>query len=261
MNKQVVWKNVCIYGVSAIVLFAISHFGLEQITNDSIRIFLITLVSAFSTAFLATAIWEFTAKYNFALQIRKLIGISTNIEQSGIETVFDDFNRIQWEEELKKTKSLEMVIVYGRTFRTLNRSILKLFVKKGRKIAVYVPNPDNVEIMKEFDRRFSYHGGETKKNIYECIDEFLKIGATVYVFDDSLQASYYRISDACYMSFFNHKTETGAVPSLKTSKGGEFFNYISGELDSIKSKSRLVVDCNPNGEAHLLRLKEEEKQC
>lgn len=261
MNKQNNWKIVCYCGFSAIALFFVSYFLLEKISNDTWRIFLITLVSAGATALLANVLWEVIAKYTFALQIRKLIGISNNIDQSGIETVYFNFLRINWEEELENAKSLDVVFVYGSTWRESNRDVLEKFIKSGGTISFYVPNPDIDEYMEEFDRRFSFlpdQKGETKSRIFDCIHNSLDMGAKVYVFDHSLQASYYRINDACYMSFFNHKKpEKGIVPAIKANKGGEFFNYISGEIDTIKSQSKEVITCIIDKE--LLRFQKEVK--
>lgn len=248
MNKQVNWKMVCCCGFSAIALFFASYFLLEKISNDTWRIFLITIMSAGATALLANVLWETIAKYTFALQIRKLIGISNNIDQSGIETVYFNFLRINWELELEKAKSLDVVYVYGKTWRESNRDILEKFIKCGGTINFYVPNPLIEEYMEEFDRRFSFSPekkGETKSRVLDCIHDCLDIGAKVYTFDHSLQASYYKINDACYMSFFNHKKPgKGSVPAIKANKGGEFFNYISEEIDTIRSHSKEIKKCN-----------------
>ena len=101
-----------------------------------------------------------------------------------------------------------------------------------------------MNICKNLTEGFSYKPGKTKELIAECIIDFLNMGATVFVFNNSLQASYYKVNNACYMSFFNHKKpEKGYVPAIKAKKGGTFYNYFDEEIKEIRSQSKQVKDC------------------
>ena len=69
----------------------------------------------------------------------------------------------------------------------------------------------------------------------------MDLGATVYLYSGTLQASYYKMDKDCIMSFFTHTKEKGTVPALRAAKNGNMYNYISKDLDSLISRSSRVT--------------------
>ena len=61
---------------------------------------------------------------------------------------------------------------------------------------IIVPDPENGDIMSDLDRRFNFESGETRKRVEDCIKYYCDLGVSVYVFDGTLQASYYLIAYA-----------------------------------------------------------------
>lgn len=241
------WKSIIICVAAFVGLFILIFFYIDKISNESLRIFLITLLSTVDTVILANVLWELIAKQNFALSLLRLVKISENIEQSGIETVYIDFLKIDWEAELRRTKTLTTLFTYAATWRESNRAALTNFLQgKGHKrhvMKAIVPDP-NIEVnMDEFDRRFNYPKGETKKRIEDCIDFFSKMNAQVFLYNGTIQSSYYRFDNVCFMSFFNHSKEKGIVPAIKAEKGGNFYNFICNDIDAILRQSKRVSYC------------------
>jgi len=220
---------------------------LDKIQNDSWRIFTITISSTVATVILANVLWEVIAKDNFAKSILEQVKISENIAQSGIDSVYMDFRDIDWSKELRNTKTFTAAFIYAYSWRSNNDIYLKKFASKtsrSKKMNIIVPNPEIPAIMSDLDRRFNFENGDTKKKVEDCIKYFFDLGATVYLYNGTLQASYYKMDKECIMSFFAHTKEKGIVPALKATKNGNMYKYISTDLDSLIIQSSRVIDIN-----------------
>ncbi len=240
-QKRCDWKMIAICVPLSISLLGISGCWVNRISNDFTRILLLTVLTSAATAAMANTLWEAVAKHHFAREVLELVNMSESIVSSGIERVFPSFLRIDWKDELARSKSFDAVLVYGRTWRESNRDILADYAKRGT-MRVILPNPWNAESMAELDRRFSYESGRTRQLIEECMTFFRNLEVEVLFFDRTLQASYYRTDHACYMSFFPHRKEKDIVPAIKAVPEGNFHRYISGEIDAIVKQSKAAPD-------------------
>lgn len=241
-NKNIL--SILTSGVCFIIIMALNFFVFDKIPNDSWRIFILTLFSTIATVILANVLWEVIAKENFAKTILEQVRISENIARSGIDSVYVDFKEIDWGKEFRNTKTFTAAFTYAYSWRSNNESYIKKFVAKAsrrNKMNIIVPDPENSEIMSDLDRRFNFENGATKKKVEDCIKFFVDLGATVYLYNGTLQASYYKMDKECIMSFFTHTKEKGTVPTLKAAKNGNMYNYISTELDSLINHSSRVI--------------------
>lgn len=249
---KITHKNTSSIFVSIILFLAIMalHFwGLAKIVNDSWRIFALNLSSTIATVILANVLWEIIAKENFAKSILKQVKISENIARSGIDSVYVDFREIDWGKEFQSTKSFTAAFIYAYSWRSNNEKYIKAFASRNsrkKRMNIIVPDPENAAIMSDLDRRFNFEHGDTKKKIEDCIKDFHDLGATVYLYNGTLQASYYKMDKECVMSFFTHTKEKGIVPALKAMKNGNMYNYISADLDALIKQSTKVLDIEIN---------------
>ncbi len=180
-----------------------------------------------------SAVWEFFAKYNFAKQMVELVGISTNISESGIFECISDFKAIKWRQELEGTKNLRIVVTHATTWRNQNREVLQDFITNGGKIFVSLPNSKNKDLMAEYDRRYEYDKGTTKRKVEEAVNDFTKIGAIVSVYDKSIQTSYYYMDQHAIMVPFNHLKAKGFVPAIKAISNGDLYKFVQNDIRSI----------------------------
>lgn len=246
-NKN--WKVIALCAVLFLVLTLVIFLGVDKIYNDTCRIYLNTLLSTIATVLLANVLWEIIAKESFADSLLKLVSISNNIEASGIETVYINFLDINWEMELRGTKSFWVAVTYATTWRESNRSRLEDFLKKdGNQMNVILPDPEIEANMSEYDRRFNFENGKTKKRVEEAIRAFYKLGATVYLYPGTMQASYYKLDRVGIMSFYNHLQEKGSVPAIKAEEHGKFYSFIEKDLNAIHEKSVKVTEVNIIGD-------------
>lgn len=241
-----------------LILLIIVVFILPYIPLEGLRIFLETLLSTVATVFLANGVWELIAKKRFSESLFEKVKMSENIVKSGIDSVYIDFHSINWREEFEKTDSFTAVFVYAYSWRQHNDNTIRAFAKKRKhrqRLRIIVPDPDNVEVMSEFDRRFRYSNGVTKQKVEKCIQYYYDLGASVFLFSGSLQASYYLMDKSGIMSFFSHSAVKGSVPAIRANKNGNMYNYLRKEVDAILSQSRKVKSIkneNNNGDNNLI---------
>lgn len=163
-NKNI-WTILISLGCFLIIMI-LNFCAVDKISNDALRIFLLTLLSTIATVILANVLWEVIAKDNFAKSILEQVKISENIAQSGIDTVYVDFRTIDWCKEFENTKAFTAAFVYAYSWRSSNDVYIKKFVSKPsrcKKMNIIVPDPENTAIMADFDRRFNFESGDTKK--------------------------------------------------------------------------------------------------
>ena len=245
------WKTIVISIVSSVICFIAVEWGVPLINNEGIKSFLGSLISTVAAAFLVNVLWELFAKKGFAEIVYQIAQISQNIEKSGIDYVEMDFSCIDWKHELHNTQNFIAVFTYARTWRNSNSVALKEYVEKINKkrgnrangsFTIIMPDYENEKIMEEFDRRFQYESGKTKRLIQESIKEYISLGAKVFLFNGSLHAGYYLLDNVAFMSFFNHTKEKSTVPFIRTESKGTFYNYICTEVENIKKNSRQVSE-------------------
>ena len=98
--------------------------------------------------------------------------------------------------------------------------------------------------MSDLDRRFNFETGTTKKRIEDCIKYYYDLGVSVYVFEGTLQSSYYLMDQVGIMSFFTHSKDKGTVPALKANKTGNMYKYINDDVNSLLKRSCRVTSIN-----------------
>ena len=241
-NRNIVTNIICV--ISFLIFMALNFFVISKISNDTVRNFLSILFSTIATVLLANVLWEGIAKENFARSLLKQVRISENIAQSGIDSVYVDFRDIDWKKEFENTKSFTAAFVYAYSWRSHNEKSIKDFTAKSthrKNMKIIVPDPENGDIMSDLDRRFNFESGETRKRVEDCIKYYCDLGVSVYVFDGTLQASYYLMDQVGIMSFFTHSKEKGTVPALKANKSGNMYKYIREDIASLLNRSCKVT--------------------
>ncbi len=236
--------------IAAFISFLCAIYLIPKINcNAQAKLFLTTIVSTIGAAFLVNFLWEIFAKKRFAESIFQVAQISKNIEQSGVDHIDTDFSSINWKAELEKTHHFTAIFTYARTWRNSNRVAIQNFTKKRRnEFTVIMPDYENDDIMAEFDRRFNYAPGKTKELIEESIIDYLGLGAKVYLFNKSLQASYYVMDNVALMAFFKHSPGRSTVPYIRAESIGSFYDYVISEKNAILDASVSVsVTTDANG--------------
>lgn len=224
--------------IAAIVSFGCVVYLIPQITNTQMQLFFTTVISTIGAAFLVNFLWEIFAKKRFAESVLEMAKISKNIEQSGVDHIDIDFSSINWQAELTKTHNLTAIFTYAQTWRNSNRVTIQRFTaKRKNRFTVIMPDYENKDIMAEFDRRYNYEDGKTGELIKEAVMDYCELGAKVYLFNKSLQATYYIMDNVALMAFFKHSPGKSTVPYIRAESSGSFYNYIIAEKRAILNDS------------------------
>lgn len=224
--------------IAAIVSFGCVVYLIPQITNTQMQLFFTTVISTIGAAFLVNFLWEIFAKKRFAESVLEMAKISKNIEQSGVDHIDIDFSSINWQAELTKTHNLTAIFTYAQTWRNSNRVTIQRFTaKRKNRFTVIMPDYENKDIMAEFDRRYNYEDGKPSELIKEAVMDYCELGAKVYLFNKSLQATYYIMDNVALMAFFKHSPGKSTVPYIRAESSGSFYNYIIAEKRAILNDS------------------------
>lgn len=233
--------------ITFILLMVLNFWIVPLIPISGLKVFLQTLLSTIATVILAGVLWEILAKERFAKSLLNQVGIKENIAQSGIDTVYLDFQKIKWDEEFEDTKSFTAAFVYAYTWRNDNNSVIRSFAtENASRMTIIVPDPKNNENVSDLARRFNYTNKKTKELIEDCIKYFFDLGASVYVFEGTLQSSYYFMDKSAIMSVFPHTIEKGLIsaPAIKTNCNGKMYEFIQDDLHCLKQRSEKVTYIN-----------------
>ena len=94
-NKNI-WTILISLGCFLIIMI-LNFCAVDKISNDALRIFLLTLLSTIATVILANVLWEVIAKDNFAKSILEQVKISENIAQSGLDFIYLDLEHTNYQ--------------------------------------------------------------------------------------------------------------------------------------------------------------------
>lgn len=229
--------SIAVCACLSIFLIIANVLWVDNIPSIPIKNIVSSIISTIATVLLAGVLWEIIAKKHFTTYLLDQVKISENIAKSGIDTVYVDFKDINWNKEFKDTRSFTAVFVYAYSWRSSNERAIKEYVKKSKHtMTVIVPDPRNNDAMSDLDRRFNFENGETKKRVEDCIKFYCDLNSPdvhVHVYKGTLQSSYYLMDKTGIMSFFSHSKEKGSVPAIRAIKGGEMYEYISNDIESL----------------------------
>lgn len=199
----------------------------------------ISIISALSTTVVIFLVWEVGAKRSFTKEVLKLTNLSDNITESGIEYYYDDFKEIEWQPLLHNQKNVVICMTYGKwLFKRIEKDLIEL-TKNGGKITLYLPDYENEDIVSALAHRFNKEPVDVRKNIETAIGKFSELGADINLFNGTFQTSFYLFEKQALMSFFNHHLdEKGTVPAFVVGENGTLFEFITSEINAIKSRSR-----------------------
>jgi hypothetical protein len=241
VSKNLLWTIVII--LLALVTLATISLNISNEVNkgnfgiDIIYLLLNTTISVL----IFSLLWQSLEKRLFAEDLLNLAKISSNIQDSGIISYYDSFLDIEWDRQFYESKNLQMFFTFAITFGQHNRVKIEKAISKGLKVEVYYPNIKNKVILDELNSRFDQTDPNwTYNKVRESIKLYKDLGASVYMFNGNISASYYLFDNIAYMSYFNHNNKKKTVPCIEVKKGGNLFNYINEEMSIITKRSELI---------------------
>lgn len=199
------------------------------------------LIASVSIAML----WELFSKRSFLDELLAKTGLSEEIRTVGVTGVSlnpvkgPDFTKL-----IKGAERLDIFVCYANTWRANFEEDLKFLAgKKNCRIRLIVPDPENLEIMKDLAKRFNAKDDRTMSSrISQAIEEYKALFSSVnnssldfsvWIHDETPVSSFYRFDRCAVITLYKHAKGRGNSPTLVAERGGSLYSYIESEIDSM----------------------------
>jgi len=170
-----------------------------------------------ATAILATA-WDIYGKRAFLDEILAKAQIASEIRSAGIIKITDTFHTdIDWHEYFRSVRHLDIFFAYGRTWRNTHiQELQSVAARRGSRIRVVLPDPDDQQTVTELSRRFNTPPDHIIESIREAEQFFEDLRRNAYSKDPQAaeievwflpagpQYSSYRFDDLAVLALYNH---------------------------------------------------------
>lgn len=199
------------------------------------------LIASVSIAIL----WELFSKRAFLDELLAKTGLAEEIKKIGlIGMALSPVRGPDFPKLIKSAERLDIFVCYANTWRANFQDDLKTLArKKNCRIRLIVPNPENLDLMRELSKRFGSAGAEQmKEKIGGAIDEYKSLflsannstlDFSVWVHDTSPLASFYRFEKVAVLTLYKHAPGRGATPTLIVERDGELYSFIENEVDAM----------------------------
>lgn len=190
-------------------------------------------------------LWELFSKRAFLDELLAKTGLAEDIRTVGVTGISlspvkgPDFSKI-----IRSSERLDIFVCYANTWRaTFEEDLRVLAVKRSCRIRLIVPDPENLEIMKDLAKRFNAGDADTMKGrIKQAMDEykalFMSVGNpaldfSIWIHDETPVSSFYRFEHCAVITLYKHAKGRGSAPTLVAERGGALYSYVESEIDSM----------------------------
>jgi hypothetical protein len=249
-NKKAFWGCFLIFliGVGCLILSSLRGWWVGR---EVFQTTLLNLGGFLVGAGVLSSLWEVWWKRNFLDEILAKVEISASMKMSGVSKIypsFYDITRSDWRSYIMNAKYLDVFVSYGRTWRnTLSDDLRELSAEVNTRIRIFMPDPDNHQLMEEISRRFKDMTPEKLKGfITETATFFSDLykesgsqGAKIEVWYIAIpiQFSCYITENIGILAILSHRHERVSVPTLVCEQGGFMYSFIRSEVDSLTSST------------------------
>lgn len=182
-------------------------------------------------------VWDLYLKRSFALEIFSIAKLSEDIMNSKLKEIVFDPKDVDWDSIFMRSKRMEIVFAYGKTWRGNNERILKEFVIQDKSITVFLPDPNTPQILEELGKRFQKTSGEIKIRIEEAIRDFVnfqdcakdKSTVKIMLIPICPVFSLYKFDQEAILAFYSHSQKV-SLPHFIAESGGDFYSFCDAQV-------------------------------
>ncbi len=202
-----------------------------------------------------TLLWELYGKRAFLDEILAKVQISKEIKFAGVVKITDSFHRdIDWKSYFHTVNKLDIFFAYGRTWQNTHIQELKeVAARKGARIRVVLPDPEDEQTVCELARRFSSTPENLKTLIKEAETNFRNLRASagtngaqinIWFLPAAPLFTFYRFDNIAIFALYSHRRERAPVSTFVCEMGGTLYDYIRKEFNAMicdKGLAKLVT--------------------
>jgi hypothetical protein len=214
--------------------------------SPELPVLVVSLAGNIGSFLLATVVlgWIFTYYVNRDL-MKEVVGktravdLVTRVRLLELSTTFH--GRIDWDAFITGTKTLDVFVVYARTWRQGNMDYLRQMLKApGSSLRVLLPDYRNADVMSALAHRFHGNSVEWAGRVRDAGEAFLSLaeeeGAVgsvqVVLVPNAPVVSFYIAESSAVLSGFTHRPNH-SVLTAHAASGGELYQYIVEERDAL----------------------------
>ena len=236
---------VAVLGISLLILAEIDGLwnGLGSVQNVVRDIGSLMLASI-----AVTLILELGAKRVFLDELLSRVHLSKEIELAGIIAFNRSFHdNIDWSDLFSTVHELDIFFVHGRTWRNEHGEQLIAAAKRGIRIRVVLPDPNDDIVLSEIARRTNHSKQAIQERILLAKDEFYHLqteGAkiTVWFLPIVPLFSFYRFDHKMILSLYSHRREQKLerihVPAFILENDGSLYKFIQEDFDAMVTSQK-----------------------
>ncbi|MCK0115585.1 hypothetical protein MWU57_00915 [Isoptericola sp. S6320L] len=185
--------------------------------------------------------WDLLGRRALADEILAKAKLSEDLVRSGVLSVETDFYKgPDWSGLFASGSRLDMFVSWGRTWRTAERSRVEEFMRRGGRMRVFLPDPDDEQTTQMLAARFNMPMDEVQRSITAAVADYRSIDARIEVFLRRGQPmhTFYRFERHAVMAPYNHAGQRRrSVPGFVVA-AGTLLEFLDQELESIEEQSR-----------------------
>jgi hypothetical protein len=218
-----------------------THQGLQALVNNLGALLVISVA--------LSVVWELVGKRAFARELLETAKTAAEVEAAGLRRIVTDYLvEPDWEDLFRSVHNLDIFVAYGQTWRNNNLGHLqRLAAQRDSRIHIYLPDPDDKEIISVLARRFGTTAVELVKRITDTKTDFeaLRVpdraAIEVFYYRGDRLFSFYIFDGTAVVTLYKHKPgRTPMVPTLICRSGGSLYGFIHSELTAVREQSRPV---------------------
>lgn len=196
-------------------------------------------------------IWDLVGRRALFQEVLDVVGLKNDVVVSGLESVGTDYNKsVDWDRHLAAAKHLDVFAAWATTWRNTHQARLThLAARRGAKIRICLPDPEDSGCVDALAVRFNRSQGEVLNKLNEAIDDYKRLDnnsrtgrVEIYTSPVYRAFSAYRIDDLFVVTLYHHKdSRSGSVPAFACRRGGSLFDFFDSDLEGVlKANARKV---------------------
>ncbi|HYR88067.1 MAG TPA: hypothetical protein VE422_28570 [Terriglobia bacterium] len=200
------------------------------------------LGALFVASITVATLWDLFSKRAFLSELLATTQLAEDITEAGIGAITSDFYRgIDWPTLFGSTSDLDVFFTYGSTWRGSNRVDLQRFAKKkGARVRVVLPDPENPEVVAELAHRFRQTPDEVKRRIegakrdFEEIFDQAQAEFSLWFLPLAPVYSVYGFGSLVVITFYNHgRGKMLDIPTFVGRQGGTLHQFVTEEFEDL----------------------------
>ena len=155
--------------------------------------------------------------------------------KSGISTYYSDFVDADAGSVLfKESDSLDLVIMYGNTWRNTYLKLFEEMLRRGGRVRVVLPAVDDNSLCDVYARRLGVSQASLRLKVAEAVDEFSRLAAfgrvELFTSEKYFNQAIYLFDEECVLALYSFREGRVPTPAMVISQG-DFLAFLRSDFE------------------------------